>query len=151
MVALPVEGAPLSAERRQSNERPVADGRSDPMGRDRFMACGMVRSSGLSAKTSAKAPAQEPCPRGKTHQKLAGESLLAGASSGGRDWELRVQAARYPAGWKIIDCDRPHTGDQCGTPKTKVSRHCPGDRRTWAERPIPKACNKRVVRIVTAL
>jgi len=40
---LPVEGAPLSAERRQSNERPVADGRFDPIGRDRFMACGMFR------------------------------------------------------------------------------------------------------------
>jgi hypothetical protein len=67
MVALPVEGAPLSAERRQSNERPVADGRFDPIGRDRFMACGMVRSSALSAKTSAKAPAQEPCGRGVAH------------------------------------------------------------------------------------
>jgi hypothetical protein len=33
-----------------------------PIDRDRFMACGMVRSSAvaLSAKTSAKAPAQEP-------------------------------------------------------------------------------------------
>jgi hypothetical protein len=28
MIALPVEGAPLSAERRQSNERLIADGRS---------------------------------------------------------------------------------------------------------------------------
>jgi hypothetical protein len=62
----PVEGAPLSAERRQSNERPVADDRFDRIGRDRFIACRMVRVSGaLWPKTSAKAPPQEPCPRSR--------------------------------------------------------------------------------------
>ena len=51
-----------STERRQSNERPEADGRCDPIGRDRFIACRTVRSSvALSAKTSAKAPW---CPTG---------------------------------------------------------------------------------------
>jgi hypothetical protein len=106
---------PISAERRQSNERPVADGRFDPMGRDRFMACGMVRSSALSAK------------------------------------KLRVQAARYFASWKIIDCDRSHTADQCGTPNTKVSRtlpwrHANMGRKGQYQRPVTKG----VVRIAPA-
>ena len=35
--------------------------------------------------------------------------------------ELRVRAVRYPATWKIVDCDRSPMADQCGTPKTKVS------------------------------
>src|SRR5262249_22336963 len=57
---------PLSAERRRSNERPVADDRFDRIGRDRFIACGMIWASvALSAKTSAKAPPREPCPRSK--------------------------------------------------------------------------------------
>ena len=44
------------------NEGAAADGRFDPIGRDRFISWRTVRSSvALSAKTSAKAPPQ-PCP-----------------------------------------------------------------------------------------
>ena len=91
MIALPVEGAPLSAERRQSNERPVADGRFDPIGRDRFMACGMIRADDHVLVSRFR---RKPQPRhhrenrvpGQRQQELTRESLLAGADSGGGDW-----------------------------------------------------------------
>jgi hypothetical protein len=82
MVAFPVEG-PSPPNDVSRNERPVTDGRFDPMGGDRFMACGMVRSSALSAKPSAKAPAQEPCPRVTRRRWQRRKGLVGGVERSG--------------------------------------------------------------------
>src|SRR5262245_4868164 len=70
-----------------------------------------------------RVPSQRP-------QKLAGESLLADADSGGGDWkgELRIQAARYPARWKMIYRYCSRTADGSGTPEVKVPAALPAAR-----------------------
>jgi len=81
-----------------------------PIDRDRFMACGMVRSSAVA---------------------LSRENLSQG--TGARTVSKTQQSSREKACSQALAVDRSPTADQCGTPKTKVSMA-----RDY-ERSIPKA------------
>src|SRR5262249_23565363 len=107
----------------------------DRIGRDRFIACGMIRASvALSAKTSAKAPPQEPC-RGSKAARARGRQLARGrwrrrfvggvARSAGLMSHERGNN-RPVAGPRLINCGRPsrrYGTCPLNTSSTKVLAH----------------------------